>query len=348
MILNYCCTADLQRHVLMFLWFQVRVRLWFWCLNINILLVVFHSWPLSLQFSCVFLLLSSSSTPLPLCSPVTWPRTHLFVTVIWSGWQTTCAPTPSRPAAPAAPAPAGSQTNVLDRSRARNSAAPVGPVAQCRRLQISPSYSLSRVLSVSQTGFVVFIPLVSNLFSFSPLGVAIISALSPLLLHTTFNERSFLAKRFYSAYHLLCRCSSINISPDELGAKERGIVRCFSISPPCYHIVSLVSHSNRSELRSPVEAGIGARVSVRAHHSSALCQSQAPLPPGLHLPSISPCPAHRSPPAGLRFPSHPLTPLHCTSQASTSPLPPPCAHYCVYALCYAVWHCALLRFHTSL
>lgn len=43
--------------------------------------------------------------------PVTWPRTHLFATVIWSGLPTTCAPTRSRRAAPAAPAHGGSQTN---------------------------------------------------------------------------------------------------------------------------------------------------------------------------------------------------------------------------------------------
>lgn len=148
-------------------------------------------------------------------------------------------------------------------------------------------------------------------------------------------------KRFYSAYHLLCRGSSINISPDEPGAKERRIIRCFSISPPYYHIVSLVSHSNRSELRSPVKAGIRARVSVRAHHSSALCQSQPPSP--LARSSLSACQALVS-----FTPPHPLIPLHCCSWDSPSPLPPPSAHYCVYALCYAVWHSALLRFHTSL
>lgn len=134
--------------------------------------------------------------------------------------------------------------------------------------------------------------------------------------------------RFYSAYHLLCRCSSINISPVELGAKWRGIIRCFSISLPYYHIVSLVSHSNRSELRSPVEAGIRARVSVRAHHSSAHCQSQAPPR------SLAPC----LPGSGfLHTPS-----LLCTAQArhSTSPLPPPpCPLLC---LC-TVLRCLALR-----
>lgn len=63
---------------------------------------------------------------LPLCFPVTWLRIHLFVTVIWSGWLTTCAPTPLRPVEPAAPAHGDWQTNALDRLRARSSAAPVG------------------------------------------------------------------------------------------------------------------------------------------------------------------------------------------------------------------------------
>lgn len=154
-------------------------------------------------------------------------------------------------------------------------------------------------------------------------------------------------KRLYSVYHLLCRRSSINTSPDKLGAKERGIVRCFSISLPYYHTVSLVSHSNRSELRSPAEAGIRVRVSVRAHHSCALCQSQAPFPHSIHLPS----PAHHSLPARLRFPSHPLiSTVLCTAWPGPHHphSSPPCAHYCVYALCYTVWHSALLRFHTSL
>lgn len=96
----------------------------------------------------------------------------------------------------------------------------------------------------------------------------------------------------------------------ELGAKERRIVGCFSISPPYYHIVSLVSHSNRSGLRSPVQAGIWVRVSPHAHHSSALCQSPSPL-------------AHRPLPARLRFPSHPLMPsLLCTAPAGPNLLHP--------------------------
>lgn len=74
--------------------------------------------------------------PPPLCSAAIWPRTHLFVTVTWSGWLTTCAPTPSRPVVPAAPALAALQTNASDRSRARNSVARVGlwlslPFSKC-------------------------------------------------------------------------------------------------------------------------------------------------------------------------------------------------------------------------
>lgn len=48
----------------------------------------------------------------------------------------------------------------------------------------------------------------------------------------------------------------------------------------------MVSASNRSELRSPFEAGIRARVSGCAHHSPALCQSQAPIPPSFNLPFL--------------------------------------------------------------
>lgn len=97
---------------------------------------------------------SSFFDPFLLYFPATWHRTHLSVTVIWSGWPTTCAPTPLRPAAPAVPALAVSQTNASDRSRARSSAAPV-----CRRLHNAVS---KRLFFLSQTGFVVFTPLVSH------------------------------------------------------------------------------------------------------------------------------------------------------------------------------------------
>lgn len=119
----------------------------------------------SYQFSCVCLCLALSSlsssasltflhsfqsSPRSLCFPVTWPRTHLFVTVIWSGLQTTCAPTPSRPAVPAAPALAASQTNALDRSRARNSAAPVGRWLSVTVFRCLPLISLLGSLSLRQ------------------------------------------------------------------------------------------------------------------------------------------------------------------------------------------------------
>lgn len=107
--------------------------------------------------------------------------------------------------------------------------------------------------------------------------MAFISALF-FLPHITFNEWPFLAKGFIWPI-ICCASSSINISPDELGAKERGITRCLSFSLPYYHIVSLVSHSNRSGLRSLVETGIRARVSLCAQNFFALYPSQASLPP---------------------------------------------------------------------
>lgn len=113
----------------------------FWCPNVYILLslCLYHQL-FNVGSFLPFLLL-------PLCPPVTWPRTHLFVTVIWNGWLTTCAPTQLRPVVPAAPARADWQTNALDRLRARNSAAPVGwwlivTVPKCLFL-ISLSGSLS-------------------------------------------------------------------------------------------------------------------------------------------------------------------------------------------------------------
>lgn len=137
-------------------------------------------------------------------------------------------------------------------------------------------------------------------------------------------------KRFFIR-PIICRAGAPQSIPPQmnLGPRREGSFAVSPFPPPRYHTVSLVSHPNRSGLRSPVEAG---RVSVCAHHSSALCQPQTPLPQ-------SPSPPARPPGSGFLSPPllHPFTPLHCTSQA-----------YCVYALCYAVWHSALLRFHTSL
>lgn len=65
------------------------------------------------------------------------------------------------------------------------------------------------------------------------------------------------------------------LPPDKLGGE---LICCFSISSHYYHTVSLVSRSNRSGLRSLVQAGIRARVSVRAHHSSANLRT-----PSLHI-----------------------------------------------------------------
>jgi len=164
--------------------FSYTTWLWLGCLNILLVMLLVDLYPISFHVS---FFLSHSFLPffslshfpilptLPLCSPVTWPRTHLFVTVIWSGWQTTCAPTPSRPAAPAVPALADSQTNALDRSRARSSAAPVG-----RWLQMSPSYLALGSLALCCLICTCLLPFYSYLFSLSPLGVPIISALLPL------------------------------------------------------------------------------------------------------------------------------------------------------------------------
>lgn len=55
----------------------------------------------------------------------TWPRTLSSVTVTSSGWPTSCARTPSRPAGPAAPAPGAWPTSASGRSRARSSGAQV-------------------------------------------------------------------------------------------------------------------------------------------------------------------------------------------------------------------------------
>lgn len=236
-----------------------------------------------LQYLCT---LQYTSLPLPLCSPGTWPRTHLSVTVTWSGWQTTCAPTPSRPAVPAAPALAALQTNALDRSRARNSVALVGQwlsLAVSERLPlVSLSLSSSLPLRQGLMGGFFHMALIA-LFLPSPFLSAGSGFYLCIVPSTSYHIEWVIipGKRFYLAYHLLRQfsCSSINISPDELGAKERGIVRCLSISPPYYHIVSLVSHSDRSGLRSLVETGIRARVSVCAQSFFALYPSQAFLPP---------------------------------------------------------------------
>ena len=74
---------------------------------------------------------TSTSEQLCLSSPICplwtgiWPRTPSSVTVTSSGWQTSCAPTPSRPVVPAVPAPDASPTSALARSKARSSGAQV-------------------------------------------------------------------------------------------------------------------------------------------------------------------------------------------------------------------------------
>lgn len=141
----------------------------------------------------------SSSLP-SLSSPVTWPRTRSSVTVIWSGWQTICAPTQSRPAALAALVLVASQINVLDRSRARSSAALVGCcfcISRC--LYLCDFLGLFHFFSFLP-------PLHSHLSPFSLLGLAFI--------HTSLYHISsviFQNKKVPRAYHMLCWCSSINI-----------------------------------------------------------------------------------------------------------------------------------------
>lgn len=95
---------------------------------------------------------------LPLCSSATWPRTRSFVTVTWSGWRITCAPTPLRPAELAAPALAALQTNVLDKSRARSSAALVGWCPSLHPAACLYEVSSSFFYLTVQTGFVVSVP----------------------------------------------------------------------------------------------------------------------------------------------------------------------------------------------
>lgn len=69
-------------------------------------------------------------------------------------------------------------------------------------------------------------------------------------------------------------CSTIDIYPDEPGTEERGIVCCLSISTTHYHIMSLVSRSDRSGLRSLVQAAVRFKVSLCAQkffaHNRAL------------------------------------------------------------------------------
>lgn len=95
---------------------------------------------------------------LPLCSSATWPRTRSFVTVTWSGWRITCAPTLLRPAELAAPALAALQTNVLDKSRARSSAALVGWCPSLHPAACLFEVSSSFFYLTVQTGFVVSVP----------------------------------------------------------------------------------------------------------------------------------------------------------------------------------------------
>lgn len=109
-------------------------------------------------FKCVcFTILTP---PPPHWTAVIWLRTHLSVTVTWSGWPTTCAPTLSRPAGPAAPALAALPTNASGRSRARNFVVLVSQIFQFRclppcfyfRLDVCPCSPLSCSSSPAGSG----------------------------------------------------------------------------------------------------------------------------------------------------------------------------------------------------
>lgn len=165
--------------------------------------------------------------------------------------------------------------------------------------------------------------------------MSFISALFSLP-HTTFNEWSFLAKGFILPF-ICCAGTPQSISPQmNLGPRRE---RSFPVSPftlrvttlwVWFHIQTAVSWDHQS-------SRIRARVSVRANHSSALCQSQAPLSSNL-CPLHPPLPSHRSLPARLRFPSCPLIlSLHCT--AVTRPHHPHSFHL---VLSTAFMHCAAL------
>lgn len=150
----------------------------------------------------------------------------------------------------------------------------------------------------------------SYLLSFSPLGVSSISAWFSIP-HTTFNAWSFLAKGF-SLPFICCAGTPQSISPrmNLVPRREQWLlVSPFALRVTTlwvwFHIQTAVSWDHRSSIR--------ARVSVRANHSSALCQSQAPLPSNI-CPLHLPLPARRSLPVSLGFPSCPLIlSLLCTA-----------------------------------
>lgn len=163
---------------------------------------------------------SFPSAPLPICPAVTWPRIHLFVTVIWSGWLTTCVPTPSKPAVPVVPAHADWQTNALDKSRARNSAALVG---QWLGRRISSAFLLS-FFFLSQA-FQALLFYTTLTFSLS------LHWEWPLSMHSSLSspeEAIIPCKMFHSAYHLLC-CFSQSISTQTRSQGERDISLILSL-----------------------------------------------------------------------------------------------------------------------
>lgn len=85
----------------------------------------YYSYMMFWTLTCVGAPHVRDSVPFCMCALVTWPKTRLSATAIWSGWQITCRTTPLRQAAPAAPALDGSPTSASDKSKARSSAVQV-------------------------------------------------------------------------------------------------------------------------------------------------------------------------------------------------------------------------------
>lgn len=81
----------------------------------------------------------------------------------------------------------------------------------------------------------------------------------------------------FLCFFFFLSCPTIDIYPDEPGTEERGIVCCLSISTTHYHIMSLVSRSDHSGLRSLVQANTRFRVSLCAPKFFALHHNQALL-----------------------------------------------------------------------
>lgn len=145
---------------------------------------------------------------------------------------------------------------------------------RCSGRPVAPCHSASSLLvfSISQTGFVVFLPLVSRC---SSLTFCLSLCWEWLLsLHdSAFNERSVPAEGFTLPI-ICCAAATQSISAQmNLGPRREGL---FAFSPLSlhnttswvwFHIQTAVSWDHQSRLV------LGLRVSACAHHSPALCQS---------------------------------------------------------------------------